>query len=123
MADIKSKNKYDLLERTSSLAKNIIDLCKKLPRNEINKTIIFQLVKSATSIGANYTEADCAESKKDFIHKLSISRKEAKETMYWLNILKHAMPEHKNECDVQSRETEELLRIFSTIITKTRNTL
>ena len=76
----KSKKDYDLEERTANFAENIIDFCKNIKRNGINRTIIIQLIKSGTSIGANYCEADGAESGKDFKHKIAISKKEAKET-------------------------------------------
>ncbi len=78
----KSKKDYDLEERTANFAENIIDFCKNIKRNGINRTIIIQLIKSGTSIGANYCEADGAESGKDFKHKIAISKKEAKETKY-----------------------------------------
>ncbi len=71
----KPKSGYDLSERTSVFAEKILDLCKQIPKNEINKPLIHQLVKSSTSIGANYMEADCAESRKDFIHKSNKFRK------------------------------------------------
>jgi four helix bundle protein len=88
--------KFDLEERTSIFAENIIDFCKSLPKDVITLPIINQLIKAATSIGANYCEADCAESKKDFIHKLGICKKESKESKYWLRIIARTVPE-KNE--------------------------
>ena len=69
--------KYDLLKRTSQYSKNVITFAKNLHENTINRPLISQLVRSVTSIGANYVEADGAESKKDFFHKISISKKEA----------------------------------------------
>lgn len=73
-------NKYNLEERTLKLGENVILLCKKIKVNEINRRLIPQLVASAGSIGANYCEANEAESKKDFIHKIGICKKEIKET-------------------------------------------
>ena len=77
----KVKRNYDLFDRTSKFGSEIIIFVKGIKENNINKSIINQLIRSATSIGANYMEADCAESKKDFIHKIGISKKEAKETI------------------------------------------
>ena len=77
-----SNKKFDLEERTAKFAEDIIDFCKNLKRDDINRTIVTQLIKAGTSIGANYCEADGAESGKDFKYKIAISKKEAKETKY-----------------------------------------
>lgn len=63
-----NEKKYDLEERTARFGENIIDLCRKVPGGLITDPIVNQLVKSGTSVGANYCEADCAETKKDFVH-------------------------------------------------------
>jgi len=75
---------YNLEGRTMKFSENIIDLIKTIKINEINKPIIKQLIRSATSIGANYNEANGASSRKDFKNKIFICKKEAKETKYWL---------------------------------------
>jgi four helix bundle protein len=75
--------KYDLEERTAVFGERVIDFVKTLPLNTINKELIKQLIRAATSVGANYNEADGAESKKDFRHKIAICRKEAKESKHW----------------------------------------
>jgi four helix bundle protein len=80
--NINVKNNYDLAVRTSSFGEATIIFAKEIPENTINRPLISQLVRSATSIGANYMEADCAESKKDFIHKIGICKKESKETTH-----------------------------------------
>jgi len=77
---------------------NIIDFVKTLPINPINSELIRQIVKSGTSIGANYMEADAAESKKDFRHKIAICKKEAKETKHWLRMIAKANQERKDKC-------------------------
>jgi len=77
-----SKN-YNLEERTALLAEHIIDEVKSISINSINKRIIEQLIGSSGSIGANYCEAVESESKKDFVHKISIAKKEIKETQHW----------------------------------------
>ena len=67
--------KYDLIERTGKFGEAVIQFCKDLPDNSINRPLVSQIVRSSTSIGANYMEADGAESKKDFRHKISIYKK------------------------------------------------
>ena len=67
-----ANKKYDLEERTAQFGENIIEFAKTIPQNTINNPLIGQIVRSGTSIGANYMEADAAESKKDFKHKISV---------------------------------------------------
>lgn len=110
------KNKYDLAERTSKFGAEIIFFAKSIKEMNINRPIIGQLVRSATSIGANYMEADCGESKKDFIHKIGICKKEAKETTHWLHMLAVAEPEKAEKCRKLWQEAHELTLIFSAIV-------
>ena len=112
--------KYDLEERTIKFAESIIDLCKKVPQNPITLPIINQLIKAATSIGANYAEANGASSKKDFKNKIFICKKEARETKYWLRLLALAAPSLKIECKVCFKEAQELTLIFSKIALSTK---
>lgn len=112
------KKRYDLKERTATFGENVIKFIQTLPRNEINRPIVSQVIRSATSIGANYVEADGAESKKDFRHKIAISKKEAKETMHWFQMLAAANPNKKSECRKLWREAHELTLIFSAILNK-----
>lgn len=112
--------RYDLEDRTKKFAKNIISLMMKLPKNPVNNRMIDQLIGSGGSIGANYCEANEAESKKDFIHKIGICKKEIKETRYWLDLLSHANSNHSNEFKILSSEIQELLFIFSKIISSCR---
>ena len=93
----KLSNKYDLEERTALFAESIIDLVKSIRITSYNKRVIEQLVGSGGSIGANYCEANEAESKKDFIHKIGISKKEIKETKHWLRLLLRTNPEIKEK--------------------------
>jgi four helix bundle protein len=109
---------YDLGERTARFGENIIDFAKRLPTNMINNQLIGQIVRSATSIGANYMEADGAESKKDFRHKIAICKKESKETKHWLRMIMRANPDKKDECTKFSNEVQELTLIFSAILKK-----
>ena len=89
--------KYDLVERTAKFGENIIEFCKELPDNPINRILIGQAVRSGTSIGANYMEADAAASKKDFRHKIGLCKKESKETMHWFRMMSKANPDKKGQ--------------------------
>ena len=112
MIQIQNNKIFDLEERTAKFGEDIINFCLTLPQNIINKPIIMQLIKSSTSIGANYMEANGAESKKDFIHKISICKKESKETMHWLRMLMTANKDKINECKKHWQEAKELSLIF-----------
>ncbi len=108
--------KYDLEERTAKFGEKVIDFVKSLPSNPVNNPLISQFIRSATSIGANYMEADGAESKSDFIHKIAICKKESKETRHWLRMLAKANPQRANECRELWQEAQEFALIFSAII-------
>jgi len=110
-----SKNKYDLEERTAKFGEEIIKFAKTIPVNIITKEIIPQLIKSGTSIGANYSEADDAESKKDFKHKIGICKKEARETKHWLRMVAIACPDLKEKSRILWQEAKELHLIFNSI--------
>ena len=116
--EIKNSNKrvFDLEERTGRFGEMIIEFVKTLERNEINRSLIGQLVDAGTSVGANYMEADGAESKKDFRHKIAICKKEAKETKHWLRMIQKANPHKATECQRLWQEAHELTLIFSSII-------
>ncbi len=113
-------NKYDLEERTAKLAENIIRLCKKIKITIINRDIISQLIKSATSIAANYCEADDAESKKDFRHKIGICKKESRETKHWLRMLAVSNYELKDNIKTLWLESKEINLIFNSIYIKVK---
>ncbi|MDP3999487.1 MAG: four helix bundle protein [bacterium] len=119
--DINSK-KYDLEERTARFGEDIIEFAKKLPQNGITQRIIPQLVGAGTAVGSNYCEADCAESNKDFIHKMSIANKEAKESKHFLRMASKACPEHSSEAHILWKEAHELNLIIVTIIKKSKAT-
>jgi len=110
-----SKNKYDLEERTAKLGEDIIEFSKKIPKNVVTLPLISQLVKTGTSIGANYCEADDAESKRDFKHRIGICKKEARETKHWLRTIAIAIPESKEEARKLWQEAKELHLIFNGI--------
>lgn len=104
--------KYDLQNRFIIFGKNIVNVCKKIDWNIINRPLINQLIKSATSIGANYCEAINSSSKKDFRNKLFICKKETEETKFWLIMLAEA---NKNiVCELRSLwlECNQFVKIF-----------
>lgn len=112
---------YDLENRTAKLSEETIDFLRKITQDIICIPIIKQLIRSITSIGANYCEANGASSRKDFKNKIHICKKEAKESMYWLQLLAKSAPEHKEECRKLWKETQELAMIFSKIINTMEN--
>src|SRR3989338_2485344 len=93
----KPKREYDLEERTAKFGEEIIKFCKDMPKNEITRPIINQLIKCGTSVGANYSEADDAESKADFKHKIGICKKEAREAKHFIKMIAVAVPALKEE--------------------------
>ena len=107
--------KYNLEERTAKFGENIIEFIRTLKRNELNKSLVSQLIRSATSIGANYMEANEAASKKDFKNKISICKKESNETKHWLRMIAKANPDKKEKCKVFWKEAHELTLIFAKI--------
>ncbi|MDF1497270.1 MAG: four helix bundle protein [Patescibacteria group bacterium] len=110
--------KFDLEDRTLEFARRVIRLCKSMPFNTINDQIIKQLIRSSGSIGANYREANDCLGDKDFIFRFKISRKEIKETVYWLELLKEANSSRAGEVEVEIVEAMEMKKIFSVIIHK-----
>ncbi|PIR80086.1 MAG: four helix bundle protein [Candidatus Levybacteria bacterium CG10_big_fil_rev_8_21_14_0_10_35_13] len=108
--------KYDLEERTAKFGEDIIKFCKKIPRGPITDPLITQLTKSGTSVGANYSEADDAESKQDFKHKIGICKKEARESKHWLRMIAIAVPELKEAARILWQEAKELNLIFNAIV-------
>ena len=109
---------FDLEKRTADFAKRVIRLCLVLPKNAINARLSGQVVGSAGSIGANYREANDALGKKDFILRLKISRREAKETIHWLELIAEANKPLAKRMEKLIQEATEIKNILSTIITK-----
>lgn len=106
---------YDLEERTARFGECVIDFVRSLSKNDVNRTLSSQIIRSATSIGANYMEANGASSKKDFRNKIYICRKESNETKHWLRMMARANPERKEECQKLWKEAHELTLIFAKI--------
>lgn len=113
---------YDLEERTFLFAKNVALFCKKLPQTSINFVYIDQVVRASGSTGANYIEANEALSKKDFFMRIKISRKEAKESAYWMRLI---IETNDKEYEIEGKElfneAIELKKIFSKILLKNSN--
>ncbi len=107
---------FDLTERTAKFGENVIEFLQSVKNNVINNELMSQLVRSATSIGANYEEADGAVSKKDFRNKIGICKKESKESRHWLRMVAKANPERLEDCRRLWSEAHELTLIFSKII-------
>jgi four helix bundle protein len=116
-----SKPVYDLEERTFQFAKSVRLLVKKLPITIANQEDIRQLIKSSGSTGANYIEANEALSKKDFLMRVKISRKEAKESAYWLRLIMETNDQkYFSDTEILYNESIELKKIFSSIIEKSK---
>jgi len=107
---------YDLEERTAKFGEGVIILVKKIKRDIYNESTIKQIIKSATSIGANYREANGGSSPKDFKNKIHICQKETKETKYWLHIIGKSNPEIIEESRKLWQEAHEISRIFGKIL-------
>ena len=117
-----SSNKYRELEnRTTEFAKRIVRLCKALPKDRINNRLVDQIIRSAGSVGANYREANEALGKKDFLFRLRISRKEAKETHHWLELIEETNPEFASRMKNLFQEIQEIRNILSAIISKAQD--
>ena len=106
---------YDIRERTFQFAVRVLKAIRKLPDDSATRVVAYQLAKSATSVGANVEEADGAESRRDFVHKMSIARKEARESRYWLRVVRAAILD-TGEFSALEQESDELVRILSAII-------
>ncbi|PIU02190.1 four helix bundle protein [Candidatus Shapirobacteria bacterium CG09_land_8_20_14_0_10_49_15] len=120
MNDQKDK-KFDLEQRCKDFFAKVIKLCKKIPINAITKRQVEQLIGAAGSIGANWFEASESESKKDFVHKVKISRKEAKESQLWLYGLGESCDQLEDECHDLIAEAREFVYIFTSMINKIKS--
>lgn len=118
MTNQAQNSKFNLEERTAVFGEDTLSLCKSLHVDDIDKILIKQLVRSATSIGANYMEANGADSRKDFKNKISLCKKEAKETMHWLRMLVQVLPGQKDAMRKLWQEAKELALIFGAISRK-----
>ncbi len=117
-----NQNKYDLKERIFKFVLAIIAFVRDLPENRINRIFIDQIIRSSSGIGSNYEEADGTPTKKDFIYKMGIVKKEAKETKYWLSLIRQTNDiKFTTEINNLSNENEQLIKIFATIIIRSKS--
>ena len=112
--------RFDLEERSAKLGEAIIDFAKRVPVTLITTTLIPQLVRCGTSIGANFCEADDAGSKKEFYYRISLCKRESRETKHWLRMIVKAAPELRDEAKELWQEAKELNLIFSSIHRRSR---
>lgn len=104
-------------ERSFRFAVRIVKLCQYLEKQDrVSRTLANQLLRSGTSIGANVEEAQAGQSKADFTAKMSISRKEARETLYWLRLLKKSEIASEDQLKEITQEADELVRILTSIV-------
>ena len=106
---------YDLEERTARFGEAIIAFARKGPVEPVTEQLIGQLVRAGTSVGANYCEADDAGSKKEFRYRISVCKRESRESKYWLRMVATAVPSLKDEARTLWREAQELNLIFGAI--------
>ncbi len=118
MPDVSTK--YQLEERTAKFGEAVIVFCSATKLTPISRPLVDQLIRSSTSIGANYMEANDASSRKDFLNKIHICKKEAQETQHWLRMMGAAMPEKKDDLRTLWQECHELVLIFQKITTTLR---
>ena len=121
MTKIQSTKQYDLEDRTLEFAKQVRLFVRKLNRSLANLEDSKQLIRSSGSVGANYIEANEALSKKDFVMRVKICRKEAKESRYWLRLINiEEQSELENERRILETEVKELTHIFGAIVSKSQ---
>jgi len=110
----------ELEERTAKFGEAVIRFAKAIPHDAVGRPLISQLVRAATSVGANYCEADDAGSRKEFRHRISIFRKEARETKHWLRMVVAADGRLRDQAKPLWQEAKELNLIFSAIFRNTK---
>jgi four helix bundle protein len=109
------ERKYDLAERTARFGEEVIRFSKTIKCNAVTIPLIRQLVRSATSIGANYVEADEAGSKKEFRYRISVCKRETREAQYWFRMIVAAAPDMAEQARPHWKEANELVLIFGSI--------
>jgi four helix bundle protein len=115
-----SGREFDLAERTAKFGETVVRFGRSLKPDVVARPLIGQLVRAATSIGANYLEADEAGSKKEFRYRVSICKREARETQHWLRMLVAAQPEIREPARELWKESRELVLIFSAIFKRSK---
>lgn len=115
------KPRFDLEERTARFGETVILFAKAIPVTLVTTPIISQFVRAGTSVGSNYCEADDAGSKKEFLYRISICKRESRETKHWLRMIAAAVPELKEQARPLWQEAKELNLIFSAIHRRKKN--
>ena len=106
----------DIGERVFSFAVRVLKMTSSLSKNAINLMLINQIIRCATSIGANIEEARGGHTKSDFTHSMNIAKKEARETLYWLRLIISMNPRLENRLKDLLRENEEIIKILTSIV-------
>src|SRR3954465_14829904 len=114
-----NRDDFNLEDRTAVFGERVIAFAKRVPVNPVNTPLISQLVRAGTSVGANYCEADDADSKRDFFFKIGLCRREARETKHWLRMVVAAEPGLRDEARALWQEAKELNLIFGAIRRRT----
>ena len=112
---------FDLEERTGRFGEAVIGFAKRVPVNVITTPLISQLVRAGSSVGANYCEADEAESGKEFVYRIGVCKREARETKHQIRMIVAAQPELRDEGRTLWQEAKELTLIFAAIIRRYRS--
>ena len=114
--DAESTKVFDLEDRTARFGESAIALARKIRKDAVTRPLISQLIRSTTSVGANYCEANDSESRKDFRHKVALCRKESREGKHWLRMIVAAAPDVRAEARGLWQEAKELNLIFGAIL-------
>ena len=112
------EKRFDLEERTAAFGEAVVDFAKKIKVTPVTQSLIPQLVRAATSVGANYCEADDAGTKKEFRYRISICKRESRESKHWLRMVARAATDLKEEARKLWQEAKELNLIFAAIYRK-----
>lgn len=111
----------DFENRLKKYSINVLDLVNSLPTNQGNRIYGSQLIRSSSSVGANYAEATCAHTKPDFIHAINISRKEARESVYWLELLQETNSKYSGKILPILDEGQQIFKIFMSSVKTAKN--
>jgi len=116
-----NERRKDIAERCLNFGVMVVQLAATLPKTDVGRILVRQFVRSGTSVGANYMEANGASSKKDFVNKIFICKKESQETKHWLRMLAKSLPELNEKIRILWKECQELTLIFQRITSTIRN--
>lgn len=116
----KNRHPQDIAERVFVFATRVLKMTLSLLKNQINKILINQIIRSVTSIGANMEEARGAHTKSDFTYSMNIAKKEARETIYWLRLIIEMNPSLRFRLSLLLQENEEIIKILTAIVKTAR---